>query len=79
MVNHGDAPAIVAEAKSSPRTEASSIGERHRSFIAEQASNLVTRYRAARSSSIADGLDDIDYRTLREEAWRDKMEERGLD
>ena len=75
---HGDAPAVVARALHSPRGDAVLLDVAFRLAIADEASHLVARYRQAREASPLDALEAIDYRSLREEAWAEKLAERGL-
>ena len=75
---HDDAPAVIARALSNPLAAAPSLESAYRLSIAEAAGNLVAGYRELRGLPAPDVRETIDYRQLREEAWDEKLAERGL-
>ena len=75
---HGDVPAIVAEALRAPRTEASALDRSFKLAIADTSSRLVSRYRRESGARPLDRLEVIDYDSMRSEAWVEKLTERGL-
>ena len=77
-VEHGAAPAIVQEALTRKAEDAPSIETAFRTAIAEQSCNLVAGYRQRIGASAPNSLDAIDYRMMREQAWSERLSERGL-
>lgn len=75
---HGEAPCIVASALQKPADASRSLDLQYRALISEQAHNLVADFRAKHGLAAPDRLDDIDYRSMREEAWQKRLAERGL-
>lgn len=75
---HGDAPAIVAEALRAPREASPDLERSFKLAVADSASNLVAHYRRNRGASPLDQLDVIDYKSLKTQAWEEKLSERGL-
>lgn len=77
---HSDAPAIVGQALALGNAS----GSRHdperayRVGIAKIAGDCVANYRSGLGLPTLDRLDTIDYRALREQAWEEKLAERGL-
>ena len=76
--NHSEAPAVLAQALDASHADASALEQSFRTAVAESAGNLVARFREAAGAAAPDELDVMDYAALREEAWSEKIAERGL-
>ena len=75
---HGDAPAIVAQALGRASGSQDDPERAYRNDLAKDACNFVADYRRQAGLAPLDALESIDYRMLREQAWEEKLFERGL-
>ena len=75
---HAEVPAIVAQALSESAEVAPSLETEYKVALAEASANIVAAFRERIGAPAPDKLEDIDYKAMREEAWMEKLQERGL-